>query len=85
VLAATRRLLLDGGYHALTFEAVAQAAGTTRTTLHRWWPTRGALVLEGLTARDGSRSVWCPAYPLDGATLLCSRDHRQRIGRVRSC
>jgi AcrR family transcriptional regulator len=46
VLAATRRLLLDGGYHALTFEAVAQAAGTTRTTLYRWWPTRGALVLE---------------------------------------
>ena len=46
VLAATRRLLLDSGYPALTFEAVAIAAGTTRTTLYRWWPTRGALVLE---------------------------------------
>jgi AcrR family transcriptional regulator len=46
VLTATRRLLLDGGYHQLTFEAVATAAGTSRSTLYRWWPTRGALVLE---------------------------------------
>jgi AcrR family transcriptional regulator len=46
ILDATRRLLLQDGYHRLTFEAVATAAGTTRSTLYRWWPTRGALVLE---------------------------------------
>jgi AcrR family transcriptional regulator len=46
VLAATRHLLMERGYHQLTFEAVATAAGTTRSTLYRWWPTRGALVLE---------------------------------------
>lgn len=46
VLDATRRLLLERGYHRLTFEGVAAAAGTTRSTLYRWWPTRGALAME---------------------------------------
>lgn len=46
ILAATRSILLDRGYHRLTFEAVAKAAGTTRSTVYRWWPTRGSLVLE---------------------------------------
>ncbi len=46
ILDATRRLLLDGGYPGLTFEAVATAAGTSRSTIYRWWPTRGELVLE---------------------------------------
>ncbi len=50
ILAATRRLLLDGGYPELTFEAVATAAGTSRSTIYRWWPTRGALVLEAAAA-----------------------------------
>lgn len=46
VLEATRRILLSEGYHRLTFEAVATAAGTSRSTVYRWWPTTGALVLE---------------------------------------
>lgn len=46
VLEATRRLLLEDGYHRLTFEAVASAVGTSRSTVYRWWPTLGALVLE---------------------------------------
>ncbi|MDH3295301.1 MAG: TetR/AcrR family transcriptional regulator [Acidimicrobiia bacterium] len=46
ILGATRSILLAKGYHELTFEAVAKAAGTTRSTVYRWWPTRGTLVLE---------------------------------------
>ena len=46
ILEATRQLLLESGYHRLTFEAVASAADTSRSTVYRWWPTRGALVLE---------------------------------------
>ncbi len=46
VLDATRRMLLEVGYRGLTFDAVATAAGTARSTLYRWWPTRGSLVLE---------------------------------------
>lgn len=50
ILEATRQLLLDEGYHSVTFEAVARAAGTSRSTVYRWWPTRGALVLEAAAA-----------------------------------
>lgn len=46
ILETTRRLLLSRGYHNLTFEAVATAASTSRSTVYRWWPTRGALVLD---------------------------------------
>jgi AcrR family transcriptional regulator len=46
ILEATRSILLDKGYHRLTFEGVAKAAATTRSTVYRWWPTRGSLVLE---------------------------------------
>lgn len=46
ILEATRHILLSEGYHRLTFEAVASMAGTSRSTVYRWWPTRGALVLE---------------------------------------
>lgn len=53
ILDATRRLLLERGYHHLTFEAVAAAAGTSRSTVYRWWPTRGALVLEAAAEHLG--------------------------------
>jgi AcrR family transcriptional regulator len=46
ILEAARALLLEDGYHRLTFEAVARAAETSRSTVYRWWPSRGALVLE---------------------------------------
>ena len=46
---ATRSLLLEKGYPALTIDAVAARAGTAKTTIYRRWPTKGALVL-GATA-----------------------------------
>jgi AcrR family transcriptional regulator len=46
ILAATRELLLERGYPALTIDAVAARAGTARTTVYRSWPTKGELVLD---------------------------------------
>lgn len=37
--------LTENGYSALTFEAVAARAGTSRTVLYRRWPDRGKLML----------------------------------------
>jgi AcrR family transcriptional regulator len=47
VLDAAGRLLLAEGMPAVTFERVASEAGASRTTLYKWWPSRGALALEG--------------------------------------
>ncbi|WP_062645774.1 TetR/AcrR family transcriptional regulator [Streptomyces maremycinicus] len=46
-LDAAGALLLDGGMAAFTFEAVAERAGVSKTTLYKWWPSKGALALDG--------------------------------------
>lgn len=46
ILKATRELLLEGGYPKLTIESVARRAGVGKSTIYRWWNTKGALVLE---------------------------------------
>ncbi|WP_448315930.1 TetR/AcrR family transcriptional regulator C-terminal ligand-binding domain-containing protein [Streptomyces sp. CO7] len=52
VLAAAGRVLLDEGLQALTFDRVAREAGASRTTLHKWWPSPGALAAEAYFARS---------------------------------
>ncbi|MEJ2862013.1 TetR-like C-terminal domain-containing protein [Actinomycetospora flava] len=46
VLAAAGDLLLAEGMGGFTFERVSAISGASRTTLHKWWPSRGALALE---------------------------------------
>lgn len=50
ILTATRDLLLDGGYDALTYDAIARAAESSRQTLYRWWPTKALLVADAVIA-----------------------------------
>jgi AcrR family transcriptional regulator len=46
-LKAVGDLLLEEGSGNLTFDRIARLAGVSRTTLHNWWPSRGALALDG--------------------------------------
>ncbi|MFF7411794.1 TetR/AcrR family transcriptional regulator [Streptomyces lydicus] len=41
---ATLDLLATKGYDGLTIEGVAQRSGVNKTTLYRWWPSKGALL-----------------------------------------
>jgi len=61
ILAATAELLSEGGFQAVTIEAVAARAGVAKTTLYRWWPNRSAVALDCVSARmapiaDASRA-----------------------------
>ncbi|WP_416981755.1 TetR/AcrR family transcriptional regulator [Streptomyces sp. T028] len=47
VLDAAGALLLDKGMGAFTIEAVAERAGASKTTIYKWWPSKGALALDG--------------------------------------
>ncbi|EGD42151.1 transcriptional regulator [Nocardioidaceae bacterium Broad-1] len=47
ILRATGELLLTEGIADLTFDRVARLAGVSKTTLYKWWPSRGALALDG--------------------------------------
>ncbi|MEU1340416.1 TetR/AcrR family transcriptional regulator C-terminal ligand-binding domain-containing protein [Streptomyces sp. NPDC005827] len=47
ILTAAGALLLREGMAAFTIERVAQEAGVSKTTIHKWWPSRGTLALDG--------------------------------------
>lgn len=51
VLKATTELLASGGPEAVTMEAIAARAGVSKTTLYKWWPNRGQVMLESLFSR----------------------------------
>ncbi len=39
-----RNMLAEGGYGALTIDAVAERAGVAKTTVYRRWPSKAALI-----------------------------------------
>ena len=52
VLAAAGRILLHDGIQAVTFDRVAAEAGSSKTTLYKWWPSPGALAAEAYFAQS---------------------------------
>lgn len=59
ILKATRDLVGAAGYPKLTIEAIAARAGVGKQTIYRWWPSKGAVVLDAVlalseTAVDGA-------------------------------
>jgi AcrR family transcriptional regulator len=49
ILDATNQLLAEVGYARLTIEGVAARAGVGKATVYRWWPSKGALVVDALS------------------------------------
>ena len=47
-LAAALELCAEVGYAAMTVEAIAARAGVSKATIYRWWPSKGAIVLEAV-------------------------------------
>src|ERR1017187_8097995 len=51
ILRSTLKLLKqDGGFPELSIEAIAADANVGKTTVYRWWPTKGALVADAFAA-----------------------------------
>jgi AcrR family transcriptional regulator len=51
ILAATRRVITERGPRRFTMSAIAEAAGVSRPTLYKWFPTKDAL-LAALTSYE---------------------------------
>lgn len=61
VLTSTRAILVTHGYPGVTFAEVARTAGVTRQLVHRWWPTKAALVSEAMFAAE--TATWPSTFP----------------------
>jgi len=47
ILTAAGELMMAGSLAAVTMEAIAARAGVSKRTLYKYWPSRGAVALEG--------------------------------------
>ena len=52
ILATTFDVVAELGYARLTIEKVAARAGVGKQTIYRWWPNKGALVLDAVLERS---------------------------------
>ncbi|MHA6624566.1 TetR/AcrR family transcriptional regulator [Pseudonocardia sichuanensis] len=50
ILTAAHELVGEVGYRKLTIEAIAARAGVGKQTIYRWWPSKGAVVLDAMLA-----------------------------------
>jgi AcrR family transcriptional regulator len=50
ILRSTSRLLQHTGFAELSIEAVAAHAGVGKATVYRWWPDKGALVVDAFAS-----------------------------------
>lgn len=63
IIAATRELILEAGYPALSLSAIAARAGTTTAAIYRRWSGKAQLVheavlsAEAISAPDGSGDI----------------------------
>ena len=47
ILEAAGNLLIEEGMEKFTIEGVAARSGVSKMTIYKWWPTKGALALDG--------------------------------------
>ena len=52
VLEATRRVVAERGYDATTVDDIARAAGVSKGSIYRRWPSKGVLVYDACLARS---------------------------------
>jgi AcrR family transcriptional regulator len=57
ILDATRKLLTRTPLQTLSIEAIAKKAGTGKTTIYRWWPTKAAVAMEAFLEQPGIQNI----------------------------
>jgi AcrR family transcriptional regulator len=67
ILESALQLTLKNGFAALTIEGISKEARVGKPTIYRWWPSKGAIVLEALTQRAAN------ILPLPSKGLSLSR------------
>jgi AcrR family transcriptional regulator len=58
ILEAAGDLLFDEGMSGFTIEKVAKLSGASKMTIYKWWPSKGALALDGYFHRVEPKLVF---------------------------
>ncbi len=87
IVEATLEMIADDGYHALSMEAVATAAGVGKATVYRRWPGKRELVADALaTLNDGLVPLPAPGPTRERARVLMEhvsrKEHTSLSGRI---
>lgn len=69
ILDAARGLLAEGGYRALSFDAISQMTDIPRSMIYRRWPTRAHLANEISSGGDDSFPVLIDSEGLEAQVL----------------
>ncbi len=78
ILAAAHAILEDEGVAGFTIEAVAARAGVAKTTIYRWWPSKGVLAMAGFLAAMAPQL----SYASEGPVLDSLKDQLRRVAAV---
>ena len=66
ILAAALDQVAEVGYAKLSIEGIAAAAGVGKQTIYRWWPSKGAVLLDSLLALSEGQDGEVVALPDTG-------------------
>ncbi|HWA43037.1 MAG TPA: TetR/AcrR family transcriptional regulator [Hypericibacter adhaerens] len=78
ILRAAYELFDEGGDQPFTIEAVARRSGAAKTTIYRWWPTKGALATEAFLTIAEKRS----AFPETGSAVAGLRVQLKALAKL---
>ncbi|GAA2127123.1 TetR/AcrR family transcriptional regulator [Glycomyces algeriensis] len=66
ILEAALTLARDQGWSKVSIEGIAAQAGVGKRTIYRWWPSKGAVVLDAYAARLQDRPYMSAGEAQDG-------------------
>ncbi|MCM3784525.1 TetR/AcrR family transcriptional regulator [Neobacillus mesonae] len=55
ILSVAYNLILEHGFEEVTIEKIAEQAGVSKATIYKWWPNKGAVVIDGFFEATADR------------------------------